>query len=86
MKFCMRMFIFLLPYSIVYRGTFSAVRVCVENSTDRLYAAKVINLNSKHRSAQAFHEFDKLASLSHPRIVTIEGAFQSPEKFILVME
>lgn len=68
------------------RGSFSAVRVCVENSTDRLYAAKVINLDGKQRSAQALHEFDMLASLSHPRIVTIEGAFQSPTKFVLVME
>ena len=58
----------------------------MENSTDRLYAAKVINLDGKQRSTQAFHEFNMLASLSHPRIVTIEGAFQAPTKFVLVME
>ena len=36
----------------------------MENSTDRLYAAKVINIDGKQRSAQAMHEFDMLASLS----------------------
>lgn len=71
---------------IILRGSFSVVKVCVENSTDRLYAAKVINLDGKKHNTLAFHEFQMLASLSHPRIVTIEGAFQSSMTFVLVME
>ena len=59
----------------------------MENSTDRLYAAKVVDLDSKQQRIQAaLHEFDMLANLSHPRIVTIETAFQSPTNFVLVME
>ena len=68
------------------RGNYATVRVCVENSTVRLYAAKVIKLDGKQQTTQAIHEFDMLANLSHPRIVTIEAAFQSPTSFVLVME
>ena len=59
----------------------------MENSTDRLYAAKVVDLDSKQQRIQAaLHEFDMLTNLFHPRIVTIEAAFQSPTNFVLVME
>jgi len=60
--------------------------MCVEKSTDRLYAAKIIKLDSKQKSQLALHEFDMLSSLSHPRVVTLEAVFQSPAQFVLVME
>jgi len=62
------------------------VKLCVEKSTDRLYTAKIITLDSKQKSQLALHEFDMLSSLSHPRVVALEAVFQSTTQFVLVME
>jgi len=71
---------------IFLRGAYSKVKLCVEKSTDRLYACKIITLDSEPKSKLALHEFDMLSSLSHPRVVSLEAVFQSPTQFVLVME
>ena len=60
---------------------------CRERTTDRLYAAKFIStVSSSEQKVRALAEFEMHSTLSHPRIVSLEDAFQSDETTILVME
>lgn len=71
------------PFS---RGTFSAVRKCTENSTDRVFAAKMILADTEERQALGRYEYEMQRQLVHPRIVALEDAFQTDTHVILVLE
>ena len=65
------------------RGTFAVVKQCTERTTDRLFAAKLIPAVEK---AAAMLEFQMHRQLTHPRIVSLEDAFDNEQHTILVME
>ncbi len=68
------------------RGIFSVVKRCTENTTDRVFAAKMILGDTVERQAMGRYEYEVHRQLVHPRIVTLEDAFQTDTQTILVLE
>lgn len=68
------------------RGTFAVVRQCIETSTDRQFAAKIISCAFPAHRDLATREFEIHCRLAHPRIVSLEDAFESKEHITLVLE
>ena len=62
------------------------MKQCTEKTTDRVFAAKLIPLTSLEEKTRAMHEFEMLRQLTHPRIVSLEDAFDNSTHVILVME
>ena len=68
------------------RGTFAVVRKCTETSTNRQFAAKMIPCAFPAHHDLATREFEIHHQLAHPRILSLEDAFESKEHITLVLE
>ena len=64
------------------RGRYASIRLCNELTTDRVFVAKVVPLEV----GGALHEYEVMRTLSHPRIVSLEDAYQSKYSTILILE
>eukprot|EP00731_Ephydatia_muelleri_P019891 Em0012g716a len=68
----------------IARGQFSVVRECQHNTTQQIYAAKLLPIQIGHSHAQ--HELQMLSKLAHPNIIQIAAAYMSSDHYILIFQ
>jgi len=71
----------------VNRGSYSNVVRCRDKTTNREYAAKIVDVEGDAgRRGKVWQEMDLLRELSHSRVVRLEDSFDNKSRIVLVME
>ncbi|XP_056157045.1 striated muscle preferentially expressed protein kinase [Lampris incognitus] len=76
------------PYTFLEekgRGRFGVIRECRENSTGKVYMAKIIPYNQENKPA-VLKEYEILKSLHNDRIMALHEAYVTPRYLVLVVE
>lgn len=72
---------------ILGKGISSVVRRCLEKSTSREYACKIVEYNSPSERDQTMKEIEVMRLIgSHPNIILIHDTFESDSFVFIVME
>ncbi|CAI9718065.1 myosin light chain kinase, smooth muscle isoform X3 [Octopus vulgaris] len=66
-------------------GRFGVVHKCIEKSSNRLWAAKVIKCKEK-KKAEFRNEIEIMKNLTHPKVLRLWDAYESPTGFVIVTE
>lgn len=69
-------------------GSYADVYYCIENSSGKEYAMKMLDKKKAGRKglAQAYAEVEILRSLKHPNIIGLQDSFDTPTHLCLVLE
>ncbi|KAJ3194252.1 RAC-gamma serine/threonine-protein kinase [Irineochytrium annulatum] len=70
-------------HKVLGRGKYGTVMLCSQKSTAKVYAVKVIEKTAD--SASALLESQILRTITHPFIVSLHAAFQTPSRLFLIM-
>ena len=68
----------------IARGQFSVFRECQHNTTQQIYAAKLLPIQADHSHAQ--HELQMLSKLAHPNVIQIAAAYMTSDHYILIFQ
>ena len=78
------------PQEVIGKGLSSVVRKCVEKSTGKEYACKIVEFNdddSEEERAATLREIQILRLVGdHPNIIDVVGSFETPAYIFIVME
>ncbi|XP_052821880.1 myosin light chain kinase, smooth muscle isoform X2 [Octopus bimaculoides] len=66
-------------------GRFGVVHKCIEKSSNRLWAAKIIKCKEK-KKAEFRNEIEIMKHLTHPKVLRLWDAYESPTGFVIVTE
>jgi serine/threonine protein kinase len=75
----------LLICQFKFSGQSAVVRVAVEKSSGRTFAAKLVRRRRKGAGDER-REAAVLASLRHPNVVGLHETFQQAQHFVLILE
>uniref|UniRef100_A0A8C4Q1Q0 Uncharacterized protein n=1 Tax=Eptatretus burgeri TaxID=7764 RepID=A0A8C4Q1Q0_EPTBU len=76
------------PYTFLEeraRGRFGVIRECRENSTGKVFTAKVVLYTPEGKMA-ALREYEVLKALRHPAILALHEAYVTPQYLVLITE
>ncbi|XP_028325009.1 striated muscle preferentially expressed protein kinase-like isoform X2 [Gouania willdenowi] len=76
------------PYTFLdekARGRFGVIRECRENSTGKIYMAKIISYSQENK-ADILKEYEILKSLHNEKIMALHEAYVTPRYLVLVTE
>ncbi|XP_072902358.1 striated muscle preferentially expressed protein kinase isoform X4 [Hemitrygon akajei] len=76
------------PYTFMEekaRGRFGVVRECKENSTGKIFMAKIIHYEGENKQA-VLQEYEVLKALHHERIMCLHEAYVTPRYLVLIAE
>ena len=71
-------------FILFHRGAYSTVYECLHNTTQQVYAAKLLPLEVGRDHAQ--HELEMLSRVGHPYIVQMTSAYLTQQHFILLFQ
>lgn len=77
------MHFFIAPFCA--RGRFGVVRECRENSTGKIYMAKIIPYSQENKQ-DVLKEYEVLKNLHNEKIMTLHEAYVTPRYLVLVLE
>ena len=67
------------------RGRFGVVRECRENSTGKIYMAKIIPYSPESKQ-EVLKEYEILKSLHNEKVMALHEAYVTPRYLVLVVE
>ncbi|XP_059183623.1 striated muscle preferentially expressed protein kinase-like [Centropristis striata] len=76
------------PYTFLdekARGRFGVVRECRENSTGKIFMAKIISYNQENKQ-EVLKEYEILKSLHNEKVMALHEAYVTPRYLVLVAE
>ncbi|XP_072117153.1 striated muscle preferentially expressed protein kinase isoform X1 [Mobula birostris] len=76
------------PYTFMEekaRGRFGVVRECKENSTGKIFMAKIIHYEGENKQT-VLQEYEVLKALHHERIMCLHEAYVTPRYLVLIAE
>ncbi|XP_030310391.1 striated muscle preferentially expressed protein kinase isoform X1 [Calypte anna] len=76
------------PYTFLdekARGRFGVIRLCKENSTGKLFMAKIVPYEAE-RKQTVLQEYEILKALHHERIMALHEAYITPRYLVLICE
>ncbi|KAK5847906.1 hypothetical protein PBY51_016998 [Eleginops maclovinus] len=76
------------PYTFLdekARGRFGVIRECRENSTGKIYMAKIISYNQENKQ-DILKEYEILKSLHNEKVMALHEAYVTPRYLVLVAE
>ena len=68
------------------RGKFGSVYKCVERSTSRQFAAKLIDVKKPQERKDVENEIELMGELRHPRLLQMYQAFDEGSQMTIIME
>lgn len=74
-----------IPIFCILSGRFGVVHKCIEKSTNRLWAAKIIKCKEKKKD-EFRNEIEIMKNLTHPKVLRLWDAYESPTGFVIVTE
>ncbi|GAB1610545.1 myosin light chain kinase, smooth muscle-like isoform X4 [Argonauta hians] len=76
---------FYILKEIVGSGRFGVVHKCIEKSSNRLWAAKIIKCKEKKKD-EFRNEIQIMNKLTHPKVLRLWDAYESPTGFVIITE
>lgn len=76
---------FYILQDIVGKGRFGTVHKCIEKSSNRLWAAKIIKCKEKQKP-DVRNEIDIMNGLTHDKLLRLWDAYESPTGLVIVTE
>ncbi|XP_042368829.1 LOW QUALITY PROTEIN: striated muscle preferentially expressed protein kinase [Plectropomus leopardus] len=76
------------PYTFLdekARGRFGVIRECRENTTGKIYMAKIISYNQENKQ-EVLKEYEILKSLHNEKVMALHEAYVTPRYLVLVAE
>ena len=74
-----------LYYLVLYRGRFSVVKKCVEKTTGREFAAKLVKKRMVGKE-DVEDEIHLLRRLKHPNLSSFIDVFDTPKNYVIIIE
>ena len=72
-------------FFVTNRGRYGVIRECRENSTGKLFMAKIVPYEAENKQ-EVLREYDILKSLHHERIMALHEAYVTPRYLVLISE
>lgn len=71
--------------AFLYRGRFGVIRECRENSTGKIFMAKIIPYSQENKP-EILKEYEILKSLHNDKVMSLHEAYVTPRYLVLVSE